>query len=328
MLSLFKNDNVLSVLFLVMLALLLRLPLSLGFIEIYTPLTIQGSWYSLLFNNWTHQFPLLSAGVAMLFVCFQAVLLNRMVANYRMLRDRTQVYGQLYMVFCSMIPAFLFLSAPLVAVSFVLLALNNIFALYRSKNVEANIFNAVFWIVIGSFFYPLTLWLLPVFMIAVALLHTIRFRDILVFLSGIIVPWFLFWGFSFVVMDTMLFWENVSAYGVAIPKDIASTFLVFPSVVYVIVVSLLLLWIVFSFNSYFSRKLIQIQKYITVFYWLLVFVLFSFFFQREIGLEHLLLLAPTIGFFLGHSFQLAKNKLVAEYLFLALFCLAFSLHFL
>ena len=61
-------------------------------------------------------------------------------------------------------------------------------------------------------------------------------------------------------------------------------------------------------NFYLAKKNIQVQKKINILYWVLIAAGISAPFQADVTFEHFLLLAPTLGIFLGLSFTSMKSQ--------------------
>ena len=67
--------------------------------------------------------------------------------------------------------------------------------------------------------------------------------------------------------------------------------------------ALLVLWVIFNNGVYNFKKNIQIQKRISVLYWVLLFAGLTVFFQAKISLTHLQIITIPIGIFLGLTFS-------------------------
>jgi len=82
-----------------------------------------------------------------------------------------------------------------------------------------------------------------------------------------------------------------------------------------------------SFGIYRQKKNIQIQKYISIFFWALLVSALSLFFQEKIALEHLLILTPPLGILISFNFLHFENRQIAEALHLLLLFIAFAFQF-
>ena len=91
--------------------------------------------------------------VGILLVFVHAVMINVIVARFRMANEVSLLPGVCYILLASSIPEFLNLSPILLANTFFIIALFELFGSFRQKSVIANIFNVGFWLGIGSLFY-------------------------------------------------------------------------------------------------------------------------------------------------------------------------------
>ena len=82
-----------------------------------------------------------------------------------------------------------------------------------------------------------------------------------------------------------------------------------------------------GFNIYYYKRLIQIQKYVTILYWFCFAGLLATIFQFDLRLESLMLVMPTMGIFLAYLFQSTRNTPLLELFHLTLFIVVFLLQF-
>jgi hypothetical protein len=69
-----------------------------------------------------------------------------------------------------------------------------------------------------------------------------------------------------------------------------------------------LVWVVFNSNIFLIKKNIQVQKKINILFWALAAAGFASIFQNNLTFEHLLMLAPPLGIFLGLTFTSMKPQ--------------------
>ena len=73
-------------------------------------------------------------------------------------------------------------------------------------------------------------------------------------------------------------------------------------------IGLLLLFVLANSGRFFSRKNVGSQKYVSIFYWLLLLTILAFFLQTSIGIQQLLIFAVPLGVLLALSFQLIDRS--------------------
>ncbi|MFN0013157.1 MAG: hypothetical protein ACKVU2_01300 [Saprospiraceae bacterium] len=326
MLALFRNNQSTTVFLLALYLILLRLPALLGWVQPQEHLGEQdgGQLYRTLFG-WAEASAFASAFAAAVIVFGQAVLVNRLADFYRIMDDRTWLPGTLYIAAASCIPDFLFLSPTLVATTFIPLALHRIFSVYRQTLAFGAIFDAAFWTVLAAFFHPPAIWCIGAAFLSLFSLRSFSTREQFIFLTGILVPLVLaltsyFWvdqagQFGSQQIGRSLFWPSVG-----MPDSLFAT-------LKAILIAILFVACLLGFNVYYYKRLIQVQKYVTIFYWFLFASFLAALFQFEWHSESLLLAAPSIGIFLAYLFQASRNTKLLELFHLFLLIAIFIIQF-
>ncbi len=326
MLSLFRNNQSTTVFLLAIYVVCLRLPALLGWVQPPEKLGEGdgGLLYQTLFG-WADKNATWSAVLAAAFVYVQALLVNRLADFYRMMDDRNWLPGALYVLAASCVPDLLFLSPALVAATFIPLALQRIFSVYRQTQAYGAIFDGAFWTVLVVFFHPPALWCLPMAYLGLFSLRSFSTREQIVFMTGILAPVVLaltgyFWfdladSFLNIQLGQCIFWPSFS-----LPDDLNGT-------LKTSLAGLLLVVCLLGFNIYYHKRLIQIQKYMSILYWFCFAGLLATIFQFDLRLESLMLVMPTMGIFLAYLFQSTRNTPLLELFHLTLFVIVFLLQF-
>ena len=197
MLSIFRNNRASTALPLALYLVLTRAAALFGWVHPTPWPTTDGSMLYETMFDWAATAPFYSALVAALLVYLQALMVNRLADEFRLMNDRTWLPGLFYILVSSVLPEFLFVSAPLVAATFVPISLRRIFKAYKITQATALVFDAAFWMSVAGLFYPPALILLIAAFIGVMVMRSFNLREQLVFLTGAIVPLFLAWLWYF-----------------------------------------------------------------------------------------------------------------------------------
>ncbi len=241
-------------------------------------------------------------GIVLVFV--HAVLINVMIANFRMASEVTLFPGVCYVLLASSIPEFLYLSPLLLANTFFIIALFELLGSYRQKSIVGNIFNVGFWLGVASLFYFSEIIFLLFAFFSSSILRKFHFKEALIITVGSIVPYILISVYFFWNDQLFWFWENqfVNNFGF-LDFEIKHT-----TETYIKLGIFLLLFIIviISFGSYLAKKNLQVQKNISILYWALFFGFLSVFLQAGVRLEHLLIFAVPLSVFL--SFNLLNMR--------------------
>lgn len=287
---------------------LLRLP---GYIfpELRLHSTFVGGYYAKVVEGWFGSgFWTMEIFIILLLV-FQAFLINIMVQEHRISREVTLFPGLFYLLIVNSVPAFFQATGPLIANTFIIYALWQMMAIYRKPSCAGSIFNIGLAIGIGTFFYfsmfSLAVWGL----LGLNTLRAFRFKEFLIFLSGMITPYLL--------VFTWFFWTD--AFGMFIQKHFVHHF-GFNGVPYLDslmdywvngLVAILVLTVLFSGRIYTLKQNIPTQKKISIIQWSLFFLILSLFIQLNFEWEHWIIAGVPLGIFISMNFYHMK-KGVAE----------------
>ncbi len=326
MLALFRNNQISTVILLAVYVVLTHASALLGYVQ---PNYGIGSEGGVLYRDWfawAAGQPFFSAIGAAGLVLIQALLINNLVSQFRLLGERNWMPGLIYALAAACLPDFLFLSPPLVAATFVPLALHRIFQSYKVPNASALVFDAGWWATLGSLFYPPTLFLLIAAYAGVNVMRSFNLKEQLVYLSGIFVGLFLAWLWYFWTNRGGTFWD-VQFSGLFGFYQFSPT-MDTERILKALVIAILLCTVVLSFGIYFHRKLIQAQKAITILYWFLFVGGAAILLQNDPLPAHLLLIMPSIGIFMALSFFSMRNRFIAEIFHFALLGVVLFIQFM
>ena len=325
-LSFFRNNQTTTSLALAVYVAILHLPAVAGWVPMPEGLGVKGGLLYGDLMGWAAASPKLSALAAALLVFGQAILLNYLADRYRMMDDRSWVPGLMYALTASSIPDFQFLSPALVGVTFIPVALLRQFGVYKQNMAYGPIFDTAFWLGLGSLFYPPVAWcLVPAFM-GFFSLRSFSAKEQIIFLTGIVVPVFLGFTLYFWFDQPGAFWTRQLSEGLAIGR-LSWSGLAFAVQLKFGLIGALLLIVLLGFNVYYFKKLIQVQKYITILFWFLLANLLSACVHSGMRVEYCLLLMPSVAIFFAYAFSSLRNAIIAEALHLTLLAAAFYLMF-
>ncbi len=312
MLSLFRTNQIFANVLLIIYALLLRL--SLFFVPVETSTSTAGVW-----SDWVFQkFDPTSIGsiiITVLLVSFQATCINYMITKYRMANEISLFPGAFYILFCSMLPDFLYLSPILLGNTFLIFALLQLMDTYKEYSSADNIYNVGLWIGVASLFY----FSFSIFLIlgwaGLNVLRAFKFKERLMLITGFLSPYLIAFTYHYWYDNADYFWqhqvmENISFLNFE-PTNALTLYIGLG------LTALLILIILASTRTYNLKKNIGVQKNITILYLFLLISLFTLLFQANIAINHLLILAIPIGIFISFNFTNMSNRL-AESLHLIL----------
>jgi hypothetical protein len=299
--------------------------LSVFFRSIDSGIAGGGIWSEWLLS-WVLPTSLPGQWLAILLVFAQALLLNALANDHRLTAGlRNFVPGAVFIVLNSLYPEFLLLSPPLLANTFLLIAIAGLLRTYKKHEIAKDLYNAGFFIGAAALFCSsYALFILAAWAGWLALRGS-KFGEVMMMLTGLMTPYFLSAVYIFVfspneTLSWGIFLRNMSVW------DFPDGFSLV-ALVKIGIWGLLILLVLFSINQYTFKKKIQAQKAISVMYWFLFLAGVSVVFQGSIQLAHLLIASIPLSLFLGLSFESARSA-AAEIFFLLLVVCLFCFHML
>ena len=263
--------------------------------------------------------------LACVLVFLQAVYINKIVVKHRLNNIITLWPGLVYILLCSIVPQCTYLSAVLIANSFILAAFSDIFKIYKRPFAVKYIFNSGVFISIAAMIYPPYIAYLLAGFIGLAIIRSFKTKEMLQYLSGVLVQFILYGSWTFYLG---VFQEKMGALmegKFGFPSDIIPK-----DTIGYIFLGLILLFIViaiFSYGSYSMKKSIQVQKKIDILFWMILSAMIALFINDHLTVDHLLMLSVPLGILLSMNLLKIKGAIFPELIHLGFLILIFVLHF-
>lgn len=290
------------------------------------PLSQPGIFSELLYQ-WISPYSTEGFVLATVLVCIQAIIINFVVGKNRIAKEISLLPGMFYVLLSSAFSEFLHLSPLILANTFYIIVLMELFSTYRKHSAAAAIFNIGLWTGVASLFYGSYFFLFILGMAGLGILRSFKLKEQLMAISGLLTPYILTGTYFFLTDQFSDFWQKQmrDSFGFL---DLEGA----PDLVFYIKMGLLGLMIatfILSYNNYTKKKNIQQQKYTNVLFTGLLLSTLPFFFQANIHLDHLLILTPTAGILLSFNFQNARSSMAESahlLLLIGLLVLQFSFY--
>jgi len=266
--AIFKQKSPGNVVITLLFGLLLKLPLFLYPKNIVAS-SIDGRLYQWFISILPPGSPTVYSVIAFSLLYTQALMINYMVNEYRMIIKATYLPAMAYLLITSLMPEWNYLSSPMLANSFIIWMFIYLFKLYNSNNAKAQVYNIGLITGITSYIYfPSAAFVLCV-LLGLMILKPFRLNEIVLFFLGCLTPYYFHAVYLFLFGELSLrnFFPQIS---VRIPLLKNSIWLAG---------SILLLTVPFLVGGYFvqanlRRMLIQVRKNWSV---LLIYLLLAFF---------------------------------------------------
>lgn len=204
MIALFRQKAPGNIVVLLIFGLLIKLPLFLA------PQVLTAPYDGPGFRAIATQFPpgnIFPGLLAFVLLYVQALMLNYSVNEYRMTAKQTFLPGMAYLMVTSLVPEWNYLSAPLVAATFVLWAFTKLFDLYNAQASNARIFNIGMLTGLASFFYFPSVFFTAALILGFMILRPFRLNEFFLFLLGVLSPYYFYVAYLF--LNDQLQWKNI-----------------------------------------------------------------------------------------------------------------------
>ncbi len=218
MLNLFRNNNILSFVFVIVFAVLIRLLPFL--VNVPIDLNINAPLAQFTFN-WITSFDdyyYFSAVSASFFVLLEAYLVTHIVTKHSILNKDSFLPGLFFVLLNSLYPQQLFLSPQLIGNLFVILMYQRLCNLYESEKPLYIVLDSGLYLGLAVLFNYDTLVYLPFILISVVLMTYFNIRFLLASIFGILLPVYLL-GVMFFLND------NLNDLIIIVNKSLARTYL-------------------------------------------------------------------------------------------------------
>lgn len=254
--------------------------------------------------------------LAILLLVVQSIMLNNIVTKNQILSRNNYLPSLLYVVIMSSCPSLLNLHPVLFANFFLIIAIGRILIVYRQENIFSNVFDTAFLIGIASLFYFPAIALFPFIWIALSILRPFAWREWVIPLTGLIVPYF-FVGVYFFWFDELgLFWHESIAAPIA---DRSNTIVINESFYFLIGISLMILFLSFrKLSKGLNTNTVRAKKLLTVLAWFSIFSLISVLMAPSYSINYFALTAIPLSVFATSYFLSTRNRLWTEVIFLLL----------
>ena len=262
--------------------------------------------------------------VAMAILLAHAFFLNYLISEHRLASAVSLFPGLFYILVSSMLPEFLHLSPLLMANTFFIIVLAEIFATYKNVECSARIFNIGFWAGVGSLFYPSYLFLFILGFVGLNILRAFKIRERLMVLTGLVTPYLLLSAYYFWTGQFFTFWQERLPSSIAFLDFVPTPNWLFLRSLAIFII--LILVVLFSYRSYIVKQTMQVQRKLNILFWGLLTTSFSLLIQADIEIGHLLVTAVPLGIMLSFNFIRMPNRM-AEVIHLLIVVIVLFLQF-
>lgn len=308
---LFKQQEALNLIVLVILAFAIRLPYLLNEepipvfnynepLSLFLFNTFQSLWSLKLWNTILTTLMYVSMGI----------WLNKIINDYGLLFKNTMLPSLLFVIITGIFPTFYTLDAAILIIYLQLYLLITLFNLFKTNKATQISFDAGFVVAIASMFYfPAIAWLFLVW-VSLAIFRPFSWREWLSSIVGVITL-YIFLAFYY-------FWTDRWADFLLIWQPLKGTFWqinVFPKKSDYLPLFPVVLILIIAFSKLFEnfyKNVLLVRKAQQIMIASILVTAFSYYIKPSFSINHFILLAAPLTFFLSYFFLVYKRTWVAE----------------
>jgi hypothetical protein len=264
--------------------------------------------------------------ITILLIYVQAIMINRIALKNKLMRSPNYLPAFFYILIMSFIPQFHQFHPLLLANTFFILCIGELFKTYKNPNSAKIIFNAGLFLSISVLLYLPFLFMYLLCSLALLLIRSYNVLERIQLLIGfssvlVLLAYWLFYTGKISNFISVYFINNLS-----MPSNIFSGseqgFIVLAVLMTLVVINVL------YYRGAIAKKGIQVEKKIDVLYWILILSIPTVFFWVKLDILHMLILAFPLSIMLSMLIQNIRNIAFSELLALSLLGLLFSFQFL
>lgn len=264
--------------------------------------------------NWLNGFGspgTLAAYIAFLFLFTQALLINYLVNEYRMMARQNDFTALAYLLVTSLLPEWNYLSSPLITCTLVLWCFALLFRLYNKQGGNSVVFNMGLLLGVCSYIYFPSASFLICFLMGLLILKPVRVNEVLLLLFGAITPYYFHAGWLFLT-DQLTIKNFLPYVSVAVPQVKSTVYLA---------IAMILLALPFLVGGFFvqsnlHKMLIQVRKNWTILLLYLVLAFFVPFINSYTTFSNWVLLAAPFAAFHGAAYFYPQRNFFPTFVFL------------
>jgi hypothetical protein len=259
--------------------------------------------------------------ISLVLVIFTGFLIQQVNDRFGFIRVRTKLPATLFVIFVGGFINMHTLHPVFFAGVFLIFAIHSLLAVFDNPNTFPQVFNAGFFIGIGSLFYFNLIILLPAFLIAIIILHRdYHWREFVIMLIGSIVP-FIFAASYAYLTDQLLEFLYTFEQDIITPVNHFRTNYVLQGFLGFLII-LTIIGSIKILQQYDTRK-VSSRKYYLVFLFIFAFSLLSFMFIPAVSQEMLVITIIPITFLTTNMFVSITSRFWSELLFTLLLLIVF-----
>lgn len=261
--------------------------------------------------------PFYSALLSLVLVILFAFIIQFINGQFAFIRIRTMLPAPLFILLMGGLTGIHTLHPVYFAVLFLLLAINRLFRIFENPRPHSAVFDAGFFLGIGSLFYFDLILIFPALFLGIFVLQKIsKWRLFVINIIGFLLPFIFAFSYAFYTdqfLELLKIFENNlltanNHFKSNVPLHIFLGFIL----------------LITAFGSIrilqqYDTKKVSTRKYFTVFFLVFLFSMFGFIFVPAVSHEMLVIMAIPVCYLISNYLVFMKSRFWGELIFTLLF---------
>lgn len=262
----------------------------------------------------TNNLPFLQVLLSLIIVLFIAFLVQQINSRYALIKVRTKLPAAVYIIITGGFIAMHTLHPVLFAAVFTLLGINSLFSIFNNPEPRLEIFNAGFFISLGTLFYFNLIVLLPAFLFAISVLRRERnWREFVILIIGFIIPVVFATTYAFFTDQLVEVFLNFQKNTISRINHFKTNYALQGFLAFMVFLTLLGSFKIL--RQYDSRK-VSTRKFYLVLFIIFIFSMLSFIFIPATSQEMLVISVLPVTFLISNLFVSIESGFWRELLFI------------
>lgn len=263
--------------------------------------------------------------LSLILVIFTGFLIQQVNDRFSFIRARTKLPAFIFIVFIGGFINMHTLHPVFFAGIFLVFAIHNLFAIFDRQNTFSQIFNAGFFIGIGSLFYFNLIIILPAFLIGIIILsREVRWREYVILLTGTIIPYIFAASYAFLTDQLSGFFQTFEQNIVTYVNHFKTNYILQGFLGFLIILTII--GSIKLLQQYDTRK-VSTRKYYLTLLVIFIFSFISFAFIPAVSQEMLVISIIPVTFLLSNLFVTIQSRFWGEFLFTLLLAIVIFIQF-
>lgn len=248
-----------------------------------------------------------ASGFTLLLVIILSFVLSRLNTRFMILNNRSYLPAIMFVMITASYPGLQRLNPVIFAAFFLLFALDRIFKSYHRDRIAYEIFEAAFYISLGSLFYPFLIFFVFIVWVGLTVLRPFRWREWVFSILGLALPLFFMGSYYYLTLGEplQLFYDFKAVFEAKYSfADYHVLFIIFIGFVIVMMV----LGSEFMLKELQGKKIFP-RKMFTVLLWLFINIMAVYVAVPQASGELLILASIPASFLLAHYLVFMESEL-------------------